>query len=196
MPIVSISRDWGVNPSIVRIVATAPDTLASVAVPGYITAQRANIQLANTGDFEWNSTDEVLVNAGGTLNTETNEYVGGTNGFFEISADFSSLTASNSVSASFVGLTAHAGGGQTNGTPLNPGFNQFSTVVTAADSATLPASVLGETITVTNNGASSMTVYPALGDTINSLSVNTGLAVAVGATTVFYGVTASNWQSK
>jgi hypothetical protein len=195
MAIVKITRDWGDNPSIVRVIATAPDTLTSVAAAGYITAQADNIRLANNGDFQWRQSDEVLINAGGTLNPETTGIDGGTNGFFQINSTFTSLIVPATTSPTFVGLTAHAGGGQTLGTPLKAGFNQFSTVVTAADSATLPATVLGQTVVVTNNGAASMNVFPALGNNINSLSNNTALAVAVGATTSFVGVTATNWQA-
>lgn len=196
MAIVQISRDWGSNPSIVRMIATAPDTYETVSAAGYLTAQAANIALANSGTFDWRQTDEVLVNIGSTYNAETTGYDGGTNYLFQVNSTFTSLQPNNGTSGTQTGLTAHAGGGQTNGTLLNPGFNQFSTVTTAADSATLPTNVLGNTVVVTNNGASSMNVFPALGDSINALSANTALAVAAGATTVFYGTSATTWYSK
>jgi len=191
MAITEITRDWGDNPSIVRIITT--DSLTTVSATGYITAQAANIALVNQGPFTWLQTDQVLVNAGGTVDQEGN-VDGGVNSFFQISADFTSLFKPGAATA--VGLTAHAGGGQTNGTPLISGFNTFTTVATAADSATLPANVLGQTVTVTNTTVTSMTVYPSSGDTINALSANTGLAVAGGATTVFYGNTATGWVTK
>lgn len=59
--IIEITRDWGNNPSIVRIVST--DTLATVAGAGYLTAQAANITLANSGTWQWNANDMVLVSA-------------------------------------------------------------------------------------------------------------------------------------
>lgn len=196
MSIVSISRDWGVNPSIVRIVATSPDTYETVSAANYLTTQAANINSVNSGNFDWRQSDEVLINVGGTYNAETTGYDGGTNFFFQVNSTFTSLLPINPTSSTQTGLTAHAGGGQTNGTPLNPGFNQFSTVTTAADSATLPTNVLGNTVVVTNNGASSMNVFPATGDTINALSANAALAVAPGATTIFIGSTATGWYSK
>jgi len=61
MAITSITRDWGVDPSIVRIVST--DTLAQVGTAGYLTAQAANIAYVNSGAFEWNVDDFVLVKA-------------------------------------------------------------------------------------------------------------------------------------
>lgn len=196
MSIVSITRDYGINPSMVRIVATSPDTLETVSAAGYLTAQAANIALANNGAFEWRQTDEVLINVGGTLNTETTGVDGGTNYLFQVNSTFTSLVATSAPSGTQVGLTAHAGGGQTNGTPLIAGFNQFTTVASAADSATLPANVLGNTVVVSNAGASSMNVFPALGDNINSLSVNTAIAVTPGASLVFYGTSGTNWQTK
>lgn len=193
MSIVSIRRDWGVQPSIVRIIATSPDNLAAVAAPNYILGQELNIEAANNGRFMWLQTDQVLINVGSTVDNEGN-YLGGTNHFFQISSDFNSLQSTGADTA--VALTAHAGGGQANGTPLVTGFNTFTVVATAADSATLPANVLGQTVTVTNTSANSMNVYPAVGDSINNLAVNTPLAVAAGATTIFYGNTATTWVTK
>lgn len=61
MAITEIARDWGVNPSIVRITST--DTLAAVGTTGYLTAQAANIATVNSGAFEWIISDFVLVYA-------------------------------------------------------------------------------------------------------------------------------------
>lgn len=59
MAIQLISRDWGPNPAIVRIVTT--DTLGTITANGYLTAQAANINTANFGAFQWSSTDYVLI---------------------------------------------------------------------------------------------------------------------------------------
>ncbi len=77
MAITQISRDWGSDPSIVRIVST--NTLAEVATSGYILAQDANIQAINSGAFEWLASDMCLVVA-------SDGWV-----FANISADFESL---------------------------------------------------------------------------------------------------------
>lgn len=84
--ITSITRDWGPRPSIVRIVTT--DTLETASAVGYITAQAANIILANNGPFEWLANDAVLV--------------AGSDGdaFAMISSDFSTLLPLNSLSSS------------------------------------------------------------------------------------------------
>ena len=63
MPITSISRDWGPNPCIVRVVTT--DTYATITANGYLTAQAANINSLNFGAFQWSSTDYVLISYAG-----------------------------------------------------------------------------------------------------------------------------------
>jgi hypothetical protein len=78
MAIIAISRDWGSNPCIVRIVST--DDLATVSASGYILDQDANIRALNEGEFEWVDTDFVLVSASDGW------------GLFSISSDFDSLT--------------------------------------------------------------------------------------------------------
>lgn len=59
MAITAISRDWGIDPSIVRVVTT--DTLATITATGYLTAQAANIQTLNNGPFQWQSDDYILI---------------------------------------------------------------------------------------------------------------------------------------
>lgn len=77
MGITAIRRDWGVQPSMVRISTT--DTLADVAVTGYLTTQEAYIDDINKGAFDWNESDSVLV------------FADDGSGLFEISPDFTSL---------------------------------------------------------------------------------------------------------
>lgn len=59
MPITSISRDWGIDPQIVRIVTT--DTLQTIIAPGYFATQEDQIEALQHGDFEWRDTDYVLI---------------------------------------------------------------------------------------------------------------------------------------
>lgn len=193
MPIISINRAWSENPGIVSITATSPDTIGEVSAPGYITAQETNIEAANNGAFQWLQTDNVLINVGGTQDADGNT-LGGVNYWFQISQDFTSLEPmGQSIND---GLTALAGGGQTGATPLTPGFNTVSTVVTTGDSVILPANVAGQSVTVTNTSANSLNVFPAVGDTINALGVNASIAVAAAATTIFLGVSPTNWRTK
>lgn len=51
MAITSIMRDWGTQPSIVRITTT--DSLATITTAGYLTAQAPYITALNKGEFEY-----------------------------------------------------------------------------------------------------------------------------------------------
>lgn len=88
---------------------------------------------------------------------------------------------------------AHAGGGQANGTLLSAMVTRFTTVTTAADSATLPTSVAGMSRTVANATATSMNVFPDVGGQINALGANTAFAVAAGKNVIFECTTALQW---
>lgn len=59
MPITSISRDWGVNPSIVRVITT--DNLATITAVNYLNTQIDEIQALNRGPFEWVDRDLVAI---------------------------------------------------------------------------------------------------------------------------------------
>lgn len=59
MGITAISRDWGEEPSIVRVVTT--DSLSTIIAAGYITAQATNIAAIQNGVFQWRLDDYVLI---------------------------------------------------------------------------------------------------------------------------------------
>ena len=89
-------------------------------------------------------------------------------------------------------LTAFATGGQTNGTLIGSSYNEFTTVASGGDSAKLPAvHPLGSKVIVKNNGANSMDVFPALGDQIDGLGLNTAVAVPAGQA-IFFMTTTGN----
>lgn len=88
MAIVSIMRDWGSSPSIVRITTT--NTLAEVAITGYVDTQSAIIDDLNKGAFDWLVGDLILITASDG------------DGFFQFTTnDF----------ATFVALSSGGGGG-------------------------------------------------------------------------------------
>jgi hypothetical protein len=93
-------------------------------------------------------------------------------------------------------LTAKAGGGQGGGPTINRMINRVTTVASAADSITLPASVSGMQIVAINAaGVNSMNVFPATGEQINALGANAAFALAAGKTAQFNCVTAGQWHS-
>ncbi len=110
-----------------------------------------------------------------------------------------SLTATkpfcHSVSS---GLTALAGGAQVGATALVSAYNFFSTVASGNDSSILPeltADNIGLFIVVRNNGANTMRVYPAVGETIDGGAADAPITVAAGASANLVAVSASAWLS-
>ena len=90
-----------------------------------------------------------------------------------------------------IGITAHAGGGQANATPLTGMFCSVDTVASASDSVILPGAVPGSFVFVLNNQASNaLQVFgqPATGspgvsgagDTIAPSSSSTYAATGTG----------------
>ena len=67
MPIITISRDWGVVPSLVRITAT--DDLTTITTPNYLLTQDSAIRSLNNGEFEWLDNDGVVISYLGGINT-------------------------------------------------------------------------------------------------------------------------------
>ncbi len=178
MSITNIKRDWGVQPCIVRITST--DTLATCGLTGYLLAQSANIQQINNGVFDWVTSDYVLVQASDGW------------AYFSVSSDFNSLNAA--VANAVTGLTAHAGGGQTDALLLINKVNMVSTVATTGDSVKLPVAVPGAEIVVINASGNDMDLFPSSGGYINALSVDTALSIPDGMTIVLYCALAGTWN--
>jgi len=116
----------------------------------------------------------------------------GTNGNYPTSAYQDSLTAS----------TTHTAAG---GTPITSSIANFSTVANANDCATLPPALPGMQITVINNGAQTLQVFPATaalggitgGDTINGGSGGASTTIASPpAITLFFCTKLGAWFTK
>jgi len=107
------------------------------------------------------------------------------------------------------GLTATAGGGQSNALLLTNALNVVTTVATAADSVLLPPCVSGlgpntlgygntdgmSVVVVNAAAANSMNVFPQTGQSINALSANTALAVAAGKNATFFCAAGGIWYA-
>lgn len=93
-------------------------------------------------------------------------------------------------------ITAYAGGGQANAVQLTKTISRVTTVGTAADSVKLPAAVAGMQVTVINSAAANaMNVFPATGEYINALAVNTALSVVANKAVIFTCAVNGRWQS-
>jgi hypothetical protein len=79
-------------------------------------------------------------------------------------------------------------------------LNRVTTVASSGDSITLPASVAGMEITVTNAAAvNPMNIFPSAGGTgteqINGLGANAAFSLAVTKTVTFICYTAGQWHT-
>lgn len=95
------------------------------------------------------------------------------------------------------GITAFAGGGQGSAVPLTSMLNRITTVGSANDSVKLPPTTQpGLVIYVANAAAAnSLNVFPATGDAINALAVNTAFAIAANKTATFISCVTGTWQA-
>ena len=95
MAIVQISRDTLTQTvDLVRLIST--DALGVVDASGYLTAQVANLSALNKGVWQWLGTDEVLVEYGAVVNAD-GSITPGTNAFFQVSADLTTLIATGAA---------------------------------------------------------------------------------------------------
>ena len=93
------------------------------------------------------------------------------------------------------GITAHSGGGQGSATQLTTMLNNVTTVGTAGDSVLLPATAAGLQITVANNGANSLNVFPPSGSTMNG-TLNAAASLGTASIGIYFGLTSTAWISK
>jgi hypothetical protein len=162
MGILSITRDWGSDPAIVRIQTS--DSLATVATTGYLADQAATISAINNGTFQWVNSDTVLVVASDGW------------GLFTISTDQLSLNpfSSGGGSTVFSGIGPDLGG-QGAG-PLSfavPGLLAFNPIVVSIFSSSNPVYVIQ--CRCTQDGVAEVTLNadPGLNLTLNYIATNT-----------------------
>lgn len=100
------------------------------------------------------------------------------------------LQARMTLGSVATGLTG-AGTGQSDATAVTSDINVFTTVA-AATGARLPANLSqGDEITVANNGANALLVYPPIGAAIGTAATNAGVSVAAGKIGVFTCITST-----
>ena len=89
------------------------------------------------------------------------------------------------------GLTA-TGTTQGTGLALNAAVNVFSTVA-ASTGAVLCSCEVSDQQMVYNGGASTLTIYPDSGSTINQLSANSGVSLAANTAMLCKRITSTRW---
>lgn len=82
------------------------------------------------------------------------------------------------------GITAHSGGGQANAYQLTAVISRITTVAVANDSVKLMAAVPGQSITVDNDGANTLAVYPSGTDQIEDSTSSVSILVGQDVTFV------------
>ena len=82
-------------------------------------------------------------------------------------------------------------GGQANATQVNASYAVFSTVATLADSGKLPdVFSVNSVITIQNNGACDMEMFPATGDDLGA-GTNTAVSIVAGTAAKFIATVAN-----
>lgn len=90
------------------------------------------------------------------------------------------------------GITASTTQTQGNGA-LSSDINEVSTVANDADVVTLPEAVAGRTVTVINNGANTLQIFPASGDDLGA-GLNTSEELEINQSVIFVAYDATNWH--
>lgn len=162
-----ISTFWGTG----SVVDTTVVNSVVLGTSNYVGAGSGNVGIFGSSGVTVfpGVTDVFVLNSDNIVVTESNISV--INGVFLPSG-----------SQSEQGITAYAGGGQTNGYQTTKKFNLIETVATTADSIKTILATLNAEQTFKNVGANSMTVYPRLGEQFRRgttlLGANVGYAVA------------------
>jgi hypothetical protein len=93
-------------------------------------------------------------------------------------------------------ITAKAGGGQSSAVPLTAQNCFVSVVGSAGDSVKLAASQPGMEVTVVNQTATSLNVFPFGAEQINALGASNPIAVAGSTIVIFYTGISGQWWTK
>ena len=78
--------------------------------------------------------------------------------------------------------------------PLTKEVNQISTCGNANDVVTLIAAFVGAVQVVINDGANTLQIFPASGDSIDGGSVDASTTLATGKRAIFYAYDATDWS--
>lgn len=89
---------------------------------------------------------------------------------------------------------AAAGSTQGTATVLTATFNEVTTTG-SGEGVALPSAEAGEMVMVANQGSNALSVYPASGHSINSLSANVAVSLAADTRKLFFAATGSKWYA-
>lgn len=127
---------------------------------------------------------------GSTHATNANQGQLNASGGWAVTGDFTTAAFRNaSVTAAITASTT-----QTQGQgALTKEVNNVSTCANANDTVTLPAAVAGRRVTIFNNGAQTLQIFPASGDNLGA-GVDTAATLAAGSNRSYVAYDATNWE--
>lgn len=169
MSILSIVRDYGTNPSIVRM--TTDDSYTTMTTAGYLTSQMPAFNQVNSGPFQFADTDMVLC-----------YYPGGFQ-FFTLNATKTSLLAYTDTLPDFVASSVLAT--DQNSNPVWKGPLTNGQIIIGSTGAAPVASTLtaGSNVTITNSAGAVTISATGSGGGVNSGTINQiAYYAAAGAT--------------
>lgn len=147
-------------------------------------ADAASLSLFTNGSSRW------TVNSSGTFVAATdNTYDIGSNGALRPRDMYLGRMVYYGVTASITASTTKTQGQGA----LTTAINEVSTVANANDTVTLPTAVAGARVTIINNGANTLQIFPASGDNLGA-GVNTATTLATATNRTYIAYDATNWE--
>jgi hypothetical protein len=183
MAVLSIRRDWGQNPCIVRL--EVDDNLSDVSQAGYLASVNDSILSLNNGEWEWLAGDNVRVLA---ANNQAGDYI--------ISEDLSELVPLGLSGGLSVlnDVAAAASGLQVDATPLTAEINRVTTAVAGA-SVLLPAALAGSKLYVINDSGADIQIFPVQGENLDGAPVNVSFSLPAFGRLTYVSALNGNWSS-
>jgi hypothetical protein len=160
------------------------DVITAARLDGNIT----NITNGLSGGSKAINVGKILMNGTTTIDSSRNATLADTTS--------TKLTMSGDIIYDLdAGLTAGTTQTQAGGLALTAAWNEVSTVANAKDTVVLPTAVAGKSVTVINNGANLMQIFPAVSDDLGT-GVDTADYIAVGEIVEFVAYDTTTWVAR
>ena len=168
------------------------------------------VQLWSTTAFNGQNAGKYYLyhSAAGSLTNPTYAYTGDNNtGMYTSGDDENAIVAGGVMALTHIeasshvlakhevhaGITASTTQTQGNGLLLSS-YNEISTVANANDTVTLPVAEAGLKVTIMNNGANTLQIFPNTSDNLGA-GVDTATTLAAGSNVTYFAYDATNWES-
>jgi hypothetical protein len=108
-------------------------------------------------------------------------------------AKWQQLTFSVGGYTSQAGITAYAGGGQSQAFQLTSEYNKLDTVATAGDSVKVSQASANKRHVIVNNGANDCAVFPVASENFEGLPANAAVSLSAGMSMEVFCFTNGTW---